>query len=127
MFVQVCICLCCGCVCVCVPFKVFTLKAVPCLKLNLPDTFPHSVAGSKEMILIDALVHSAGDPLAQLWKNEEGSGMYPPPSLHVSEARARVILVVIEGERNRQRIVIQRYREKGIKNRKPMLEWYLKL
>ena len=37
-----------------------------------------------EMILIDALVHSAGDAVSQLWKNEDGSGLYPPPSLHVS-------------------------------------------
>lgn len=37
-----------------------------------------------EMILIDALVHSAGDAVSQLWKDEDGSGMYPPPSLHVS-------------------------------------------
>ena len=36
------------------------------------------------MILIDALVHSAGDAVSQLWKDEDGSGMYPPPSLHVS-------------------------------------------
>ena len=37
-----------------------------------------------EMILIDALVHSAGDAVSRLWKDEDGSGMYPPPSLHVS-------------------------------------------
>ncbi|XP_076472311.1 uncharacterized protein LOC143301802 [Babylonia areolata] len=43
-----------------------------------------SGANTHEMILIDALVHSAGETLSQLWKNEEGTGMYPPPSLHAA-------------------------------------------
>ena len=47
-----------------------------------------------EMILIDALVHSAGDTVSQLWKDEDGSGMYPPPSLHVSSFLSFVALVV---------------------------------
>lgn len=37
-----------------------------------------------EVILIDAVVHAAGLPLVDLWKNQGGTGMYPPPSLYAA-------------------------------------------
>ncbi|KAK7093209.1 protein ELYS-like [Littorina saxatilis] len=43
-----------------------------------------SGSDSHTMILIDALVYSAGDSVTQLWKSQGGSGLYPPPSLHAA-------------------------------------------
>ncbi|KAL8578235.1 hypothetical protein ACOMHN_040996 [Nucella lapillus] len=63
-----------------------------------------SSASTHEMILIDALVHSAGDPLSQLWKNEEGTGMYPPPSLH-----AALSMYLLDGVEDRTKSAIMLY------------------
>lgn len=36
--------------------------------------------------MIDGLVSQCGQRLIELWKRDEGgTGLYPPPSLHVSE------------------------------------------
>ncbi|KAK7496763.1 hypothetical protein BaRGS_00011972, partial [Batillaria attramentaria] len=43
-----------------------------------------SKAEPHDMILIDALVHSTGTAVSELWQNEGGSGQYPPPSLHAA-------------------------------------------
>lgn len=44
----------------------------------------HSSIESHKVILIDALIHNAGDAVSQLWRSEGGTGQYPPPSLRVS-------------------------------------------
>jgi hypothetical protein len=38
---------------------------------------------SHDVVLVDALVHAAGNTLVDLWKSQGGTGAYPPPSLYV--------------------------------------------
>ena len=39
------------------------------------------------LLLIDGLIDDIGAPVKSLWEKEGGTGLYPPPSIHVSNRK----------------------------------------
>lgn len=57
------------------------------LKINadlFKSTLFFSDIGETDLLLIDGMVNNMGPAVSDLWMKEGGSGLYPPPSLHVS-------------------------------------------
>lgn len=52
----------------------------------------HSDMNFTDLLMIDGLVDNMGSAVKELWDKEGGSGLYPPPSLHVSLLSPRIIL-----------------------------------
>jgi hypothetical protein len=50
---------------------------------------------SHDVVLVDALVHAAGNPLVDLWKSQGGTGAYPPPSLYVCLFSLLLLLLLL--------------------------------
>lgn len=54
-----------------------------------------SLIGETDLLMVDGLVQQMGSSVTELWDREGGSGLYPPPSLHVSDYYY-VSLVMVE-------------------------------
>ena len=56
----------------------------------------YSDIGETQLLMIDGFAEHLG--VHDLWEREGGSGLYPPPSLHVSICRSAHILTLLHSE-----------------------------